>query len=306
MNRKHIPLLAVGTVATDDVETPFGRRERCFGGSASFFSCAASFFTPVKLNAVVGEDFPPEYRRILEERGIDLSSLEVKRGGKTFHWKGSYEYDMNTAHTRETQLNVLAEFDPVLPPEDDYEFVFLANVDPVIQQKVLAQVPKKTLKWSAADTMNFWITHKPAELKKVLSAVHMLVLNDGEARQLTQEPNLIKAARRIQGMGPGVVVIKKGEHGALLFHGESFFAVPAYPCETVFDPTGAGDSFAGGLMGYLVKTGDLGFENFKRAVAHGCVVASFAVEDFSMDRLRRLTLEEIEERFEVFQKMMRF
>ena len=306
MNKKNAPLLVVGTVAIDGIETPFGKKDSCFGGSASYFSYAASFFTPVKLNAVIGEDFPKEYRKVLEERPIDLSSLEVKKGGKTFHWKGSYEFDMNTAKTRETQLNVLQDFDPKLQTGDEFEFVFLANVDPVIQLKLLKQVSKKSLRWIAADTMNFWIDHKKSDLLQVLERINMIVLNDGEARQLTGEPNLIKAGRKIQSMGPGVVVIKKGEHGALLFHEEFFFALPAYPCETVFDPTGAGDSFAGGLIGYITKTGDLSFENFKRAVAYGSVVASFTVEDFSLDRLRRLTNSEIEERYEVFKKLLKF
>jgi len=306
MSQKESPLLVVGTVAIDGVETPFGKKDTCFGGSASYFSYASSFFTSVKLSAVIGEDFPAEYRAILEERGIDLSNLEVKKGGKTFRWQGSYTGDMNTAETRDTQLNVLQEFNPDLTDNTNYEYVFLANVDPVIQEKTLDQISRKTLKWVAADTMNFWIESKREDLVRLLSKIHMVVLNDAEARQLTGEPNLIKAGRKIQDLGPGVVVIKKGEHGSMLFHGSNYFSLPAYPCETVFDPTGAGDSFAGGLMGYLAKTEDTSFAGLKRAIVYGTVIASFTVEDFSLDRLRRLKDEEIEERFQVFKEMLQF
>jgi len=306
MEQKKKSLLVVGTVAIDSIETPYGKQEECFGGSAAYFAYAASFFTPIKLSAVVGEDFPREYQSVLEERAIDLTSLEFKKGGKTFRWQGSYKGDMNEAKTLETHLNVLEHFNPLLSKEESHEYVFLANIDPVIQEKVLDQAAGDHLKLVACDTMNFWITTKQEELKKVMKKIHVMILNDGEARQLTGEANVIKAGRQIQAMGPAVVVVKKGEHGSLLFHYDSIFAAPAFPCESVFDPTGAGDSFAGGLMGYLACTGDVSFESFKRAVVYGNVMASFTVEDFSLNRLRRLSNEEIENRLGVFRQMVSF
>ncbi len=303
---KSSPLLVIGTVAVDSIETPYGKREKCFGGSASYFSYAASFFTPVTLNAIVGEDFPKEFKEVLEERPIDLSGMEVKKGGKTFHWAGSYEGDMNSARTLDTHLNVLMEYNPKLTGGEKHDFVFLANVDPVLQEQLLEQAIARGLKWSAADTMNFWIHNKLDELKKLLSKISMMVLNETEARDLTGDSNLICAGRKIQKMGPRAVVIKKGEHGAMLFYEDKFFTIPAFPCDKVYDPTGAGDSFAGGMMGYLTKTKDLSFDGFKKAMAYGTVVASFAVEDFSLDRLRELTDEEIEKRYEEFQQMLKF
>lgn len=299
------PLMVVGTVAIDSVETPFGKKDAVFGGSASYFSYAASFFTPVDLIAVVGEDFPAAYRNILKERPIGLDHL-VTQPGKTFHWKGKYEADLNTAHTLDTQLNVLLDFEPKLKTGREPEYLFLANIDPGLQLSVLDQVKRPKCKWVASDTMNFWIQGKLNELGKVLKRIDMLVVNDGEARLLAKEANLVKAARKIQRMGPEVVVVKKGEHGAFLFYGEQFFMLPAYPLEEVFDPTGAGDSFAGALMGHLAKTGDLGFDNLKRAVVNGSVMASFVVEDFGLERLRRLTAEEIEERRLEFKKLCLF
>jgi len=306
MNTKNnFPLAVIGTVAIDGIETPFGKRERAFGGSASYFSYAASFFTPVSLVAVVGNDFPSEFRKILEERPIDLSHLE-RSSGKTFFWRGKYEFDLNTAHTLETELNVLTDFSPKLHFETPPEFLFLANIDPVLQEKVLDQAGKPKACFVACDTMNFWIERKRKELLRVLARVDAIVINDGEARQLAEEPNLIRAAQKIHSWGPAQVIIKKGEHGVLVFAGGRFFALPAYPLETLFDPTGAGDSFAGAMMGYLAKTQDLGFENLKRAVALGAVVASFTVEDFSLDRLRRLDLRQIEERLEIFRRICSF
>ena len=299
------PLVVIGTVAIDSIETPFGKKDRVFGGSASYFSYAASFFTPVALVAVVGKDFPEEYRQILAERSIDLSHLEAV-SGKTFAWKGKYESDLNTAQTLETHLNVLLEFNPILHFENKPEVLFLANVDPALQAKVLDQVEKPRLKFVACDTMNYWIANKKSDLLNVLSRVDCLVLNDGEARQLTQEPNLIRAAQKIRELGPDHVVIKKGEHGVLLFYDNHFFALPAYPLETVFDPTGAGDTFAGGMMGYLASTKNFSFENMKRAVAFGSMAASFTVEDFGLEALRRIKRQDIEDRLEIFRKLSSF
>lgn len=302
---KNHPLAVIGTVAIDEVETPFGKRERAFGGSASYFSYAASFFSPVSLVAVVGKDFPSDFLNVLKERPIDLSHLE-RTGGKTFFWRGKYSFDLNTAETLETQLNVLTEFDPELHFETNPEFLFLANIDPLLQTKVLDQVGKPKARFVACDTMNFWISQKKSDLLKVLSRVDAVVINENEARQLAEDSNLIQAAKKIQSWGPGKVVIKKGEHGVLLFGEGHFFALPGFPLENVFDPTGAGDSFAGALMGYLSKTQDLSFDNFKKAVAYGSVVASFTCEDFSLDRLRRLDQEQIEERLALFRKICSF
>lgn len=298
-------LTVIGTVAIDAVETPFGKRERVFGGSASYFSYAASFFTPVSLVAVVGTDFPREYKKILEERPIDLSHLQVVEG-KTFFWRGKYGSDLNSAQTLDTQLNVLLDFNPVLNYKEAPECLFLANIDPILQSKVLDQLERPRIKFAASDTMNFWIHTKKEDLVKVIARVDCLVLNDGEARDLTGETNLIKAAQKVKQMGPKQVVIKKGEHGVLLFDGQQFFALPAFPLESVFDPTGAGDTFAGGMMGYLASTKDFSFENLKKAVAIGSVVASFTVEDFGLDRLRRLKKEDILDRLELFKKVSSF
>ena len=299
------PLMVVGTVAIDAVETPFGKKDAVFGGSASYFSYAASFFTPVELIAVVGEDFPKEYRNILEERAIGLDHLMTAKG-KTFHWRGKYGTDLNSAQTLETQLNVLLEFKPKLKEDREPEYLFLANIDPTLQLEVLNQVKRPKCRLVACDTMNFWIEGKLAELTKVLKRVDALFINDGEARLLARETNLIRAARKIQAMGPGTVVIKKGEHGAFLFHERQFFILPVYPLEEVFDPTGAGDSFAGAAMGYLAKTGDLSFDNFKRAIVYGAVVASFTVEKFGLERLRTLQMPVIEERLANFRCVSHF
>ncbi len=299
------PLAVIGTVAIDAVETPFGKKDKVFGGSAAYFSYAASFFTPVSLVAVVGSDFPDEYKGVLQEHPIDLSHLEV-RAGKTFSWQGSYESDMNSAKTLRTDLNVLLEFNPQLRFAKAPEFLFLANVDPVLQMQVIDQLERPKLKFVACDTMNFWIGSKRPDLLKVLAKIDCLVLNDGEARELTGDFNLIRAARKIQEFGPGTVVIKKGEHGVLLFSGSRFFALPAYPLESVFDPTGAGDTFAGGMVGYLAKTGDLSFENLKRAVSYGTMTASFTVEDFGLEALRRIQLPDIESRLTEFKKICSF
>jgi sugar/nucleoside kinase (ribokinase family) len=305
MTKLKYPLMVVGTVAIDAVETPFGKQDTVFGGSASYFSYAASFFTPVELIAVVGEDFPAEYRKVLAERAIGLDHLTTAKGS-TFRWEGRYGSDLNSAHTLMTHLNVLVDFKPKLKEDREPEYLFLANIDPSLQLEVLNQVKRPKCHWVVCDTMNFWIEGKPAELDKVLKRVDALFINDGEARLLAKETNLIRAARKIQAMGPGTVVIKKGEHGALLFHREQFFILPVYPLEEVFDPTGAGDSFAGAAMGYVAKTGDTSFENLKRAIVYGAVVASFTVEKFGLERLRMLKMPEIEERLADFRQISHF
>lgn len=298
--------MVIGTVAIDSVETPFGNKEEVFGGSASYFSYASSFFTPVDLVAVVGSDFPPEYKQILKERPIGLDHLEVIPNGQTFRWKGKYGTDLNVAQTLETHLNVLLEFKPSLKNSYEPQFLFLANIDPGLQLEVLRQVKRPKCKLVACDTMNFWISQKKQDLLNVLKHVDLIVINDGEARQLANESNLIKAAKMIQGFGPSIVVIKKGEHGVLLFSENKFFALPAYPLEEVFDPTGAGDTFAGGLMGYLAKEGKFDFETLRRAVAHGSIVASFTVEQFGLERLRSLSINQIDERLQTFKHICHF
>lgn len=300
------PLMVIGTVAVDAVETPFGKKEEVFGGSASYFSYAASFFTPVDLVAVVGEDFPNEYRKVLAERSIGLDHLTVLAGGKTFRWKGKYESDLNVAHTLETQLNVLLDFKPVLRETAGVRYLFLANIDPSLQEDVLNQIKRSRCRLVACDTMNFWINNKREELIRVLKRVDLLVVNDAEIRQLTQEYNLVKAAKAVQGMGPSIVVVKKGEHGVLLFAEHQFFALPAYPLEEVFDPTGAGDSFAGGMMGYIAREDRHDFETLKQAVAYGSVVASFTVEKFGLERLRILSNAELKQRLDDFKRISRF
>ncbi len=295
-------LIVIGTVAIDELSTPFGANQTVFGGSASFFSYAASFFTRVGVVAVVGKDFPEEYRQILEERDIDLSHLEVLPG-KTFHWKGKYEADMNSAITLQTDLNVLLDFKPNVRYEKMPEYVFLANVDPDLQLSVLDQVHGSSLKFVACDTMNFWIQNKRERVQKVLSRVHAVFMNDGEARQLTGEVNLIKAAQHIHNMGPEYVIIKKGEHGALLYSHEGIFLYPAYPLESVYDPTGAGDSFAGGVMGYLAAARKVNLKTMKTAIGYGTIVASFTVEKFGLQRLREVKRENFDKRLEVLKKI---
>jgi len=306
MSEQKKPQLAViGTVAIDAVETPFGKKDKVFGGSASYFAYAASFFSTVALVAAVGKDFPDDYRGILLERKIDLSHLEVYEG-KTFSWKGKYEFDMNSAKTLDTQLNVLLEFNPRLKFKDPPEFLFLANIDPALQIQVLDQLKKPRLKFVACDTMNFWIENKRADLMKVLPRIDCLVLNDAEARELTGETNLVRAAQKVKELGPDHVVIKKGEHGVLGYFEEQFFIFPAFPLETVKDPTGAGDSFAGGMMGYISSQKELTLSTFKKAVAFGTVVASYTVEDFGLESLRQRTIENFDERLDIFRKLSSF
>jgi len=297
-------ILVVGSVAYDTVETPFGRAEQVLGGSASFFALAASFFTPVNLVAVVGDDFGDEQIKAFEGRSIDLAGLE-RTAGKTFHWQGKYSWDLNSRETIRTDLNVFEHFEPRIPAGyRSSEVVFLGNIDPVLQRDVLGQVERPRL--VACDTMNFWIQGKPDELKQTLRQVDVLLINDAEARELSGEWNLVKAARSIRQMGPKTLVIKKGEHGVLMFTSAGSFAVPAFPLEEVFDPTGAGDTFAGGFLGYLATALEQGDVALRRAVVMGSALASFSVEAFSVDRLLKLTKRDIEERYRLFQQLTRF
>ena len=297
-------ILVVGSVAFDSVETPFGRQDEVLGGSATYFSTAASFFTGVRLVAVVGEDFPDQHRTFLAGRNVDLSGLQVAPG-KTFRWKGRYGFDLNEAQTLETHLNVFEGFQPQLPENfRDSEVVFLANIDPELQLEVVSQVRRPRL--IACDTMNFWIGGKREALVKTLREVDILVINEGETRQLAGEANLVKAARLILALGPKTLVVKRGEYGVLVFTAHSIFSAPAYPLEEVFDPTGAGDTFAGGFIGHLAATGDFSEAGVRKATVFGSVMASFTVEDFSLDRLRRVTWVEIEERFRKFQTLTVF
>lgn len=293
-------VLVVGTLALDSVKTPFGEVVDTLGGSATYFSLATTIFTPVKLVGVVGVDFPNEHILCLKKRGIDLEGLQQIEG-ETFRWKGEYHYDLNEAITLNTQLNVLEKFSPEIPSSyQDAEFVFLANIDPELQLKVLEQLVSPKL--VVADTMNFWIERKKDALLKVFKKIDISILNDAEARELTQEPNLINAAKKILSLGPNRVIIKKGEHGSLMISKKdelatSIFSAPAYPLESIFDPTGAGDSFAGGVMGYLASHRRLEEQEIKKSIVYGTAVASFTVEDFSINRLTNLTKEDIEKRY---------
>src|SRR3990172_2149332 len=297
-------LLVVGSIALDSVETPFGRRNEVLGGSATYFSTAAGFFGPVRLVATVGEDFPQEHVEFLAGRGVDLAGLE-RRPGRTFRWRGRYEFDLNAAQTLETQLNVFADFRPKLPQGfGGSEYVFLGNMDPDLQRQVLDQV--KAPRFVACDTMNFWISSKRESLLRTLRRVDLLFVNDAEPRQLAEEHNVVQAARRILSFGPRALVVKRGEYGALFFFGEHVFATSAYPLEAIFDPTGAGDSFAGGFMGYLARTRREDLPTMRKAIVVGSVLASFAVERFSLERLTALTQEEIHDRYAQFRQLTHF
>ena len=288
-------ILVVGSVAFDSITTPFGKVDDALGGSACYFSTSASFFTDVKLVAVVGEDFPQQHLDFLSSKNIDLTGLQTSEG-ETFRWKGRYEYDLNEAHTLETHLNVFESFQPKLPDSyRDAEYVFLANIDPELQLEVLQQV--KNPKLVACDTMNFWISGKRDELIKTLAKVDILVINEAEVRQLADEPNLIKAAQIVRSYGPKTLVVKRGEYGVLMFGEGSVFSAPAYPLEEVFDPTGAGDTFAGGFIGYLAATRNLDEANLRKATVYGTVMASFTVEKFSLDRLKEIDHQEISDRY---------
>lgn len=298
-------LLVVGTLAFDSVETPFGHRDATLGGSASFLATAASYFHPVSMVGIVGKDFPEEHLDFFRSRGINTDGV-ARSTGRTFRWRGRYDYDLNVRHTLETQLNVLDGFNPSLPPAyREAKYVVLGNFDPAIQLAVLDQVREPV--FVACDTMNFWIESHPAALRKTLARVHLLSVNDSEARQLSGEFNLVQAARVIRAMGPKSVIIKRGEHGAVLFTDEGIFAAPAFPLEVIVDPTGAGDTFAGGMMGFLAKQdGKLNGASLRQAVIMGSVLASFVVEDYSLDRLRTLTDDEIRLRFFEFKNLTHF
>jgi len=297
-------ITVVGSVAFDSIETPFGKVESVLGGSATHFSAAASFFAPVNLVAVVGNDFPKEHIKFLKSRNIDTEGLEIA-DGNTFAWKGFYEYDLNTAHTLETKLNVFQDFEPKLPERyTNSEIVFLANIDPELQLSVLDQIDKPKL--VVLDTMNFWIENKKDRLLRTLQEVDIALMNDSEARELAKTFSLLDAARMIMSWGPETVIIKKGEHGVLMFTENTHFAAPAFPLEEIKDPTGAGDSFAGGFLGYLAKTSDFSEQNQRKAVVYGSVMASFSVEDFGLNRARHLKQKEIEDRYAEFEEITGF
>lgn len=298
-------IVVVGTVAIDTIETPFGRAEDVLGGSASYFSLAARNFTDVRVVSAVGEDFPSDHMELLGERDVDTEGIVVGDGG-TFRWEGRYGYDMKDPETLSVALNALESFDPRLSEEQkDAEYVFLANIDPETQMRVLEQV--RSPRVVACDTMNFWIDGKPDALRELLGKTNILVINDSEARQLSREPLIANAAKEIMAMGPEFLIIKRGEYGALLFSAEEVFSAPGFILEKVLDPTGAGDTFAGGFMGYVASRGaDLDFPSFKRGVAYGSVMASFTVEDFSVSRLRSVGTEDIEDRLREFLKLSSF
>ena len=297
-------VLVVGTVAFDSIEAPSGSVKRVLGGSASYFALGASFFAPVRIVGVIGEDFPQDYLDLFTQRGVDIEGIKRERG-ETFHWRGRYHEDINVRDTIELHLNVLAGFEPQLPDNyRDAEYVFLGNIDPVMQLEVLNQI--RHMKLVICDTMDYWIRESPEELKKVLQRIEMLVINDSEARLLSGYSNIVQAARAILRMGPKMILIKRGEYGVLQFSDSSIFATPAYPLEEVFDPTGAGDSFAGGLIGQLARSGDLSQGSLRRAIVYGSVVASFTVEDFGVKRLTDTSLPEIEDRYQKFVRLTDF
>ena len=300
-------LLTVGTVAFDDIETPLGKADKIVGGACTYISLAAAYFMKdINLVSVIGDDFPQEMLDLLASKGVNLDGLQIKEGEKSFFWAGKYHDDLNSRDTLDTQLNVLADFDPVLP--DNYkksDFVMLGNLTPDVQMRVIEQMENKP-RLIAMDTMNFWMDIALDRLKEVLKKVDCLMVNDEEARQLSGEHSLVKAANKILEMGPRYLIIKKGEHGALLFYdGEIFFA-PALPLAEVFDPTGAGDTFAGGFMGYLAQSGDISFENMKRAVIFGSAMASFCVEKFGTERLQNLTPADVKDRVNRFVQLVNF
>lgn len=301
-------LIVTGSIGIDTVKTPYGMNKECIGGSAIYFSLAASYFTPVKLIGVVGEDCPFDLASFFKGRDVDLGGLEVRHGSKTFRWIGSYEGDMNEARTDAVELNVLAEAPPHVPDHfagDEGDYVFLANTSPKLQMQLLEQLGSTS--FVAADTMNLWITTANEDLRKLLKRIDMLVLNDGEAKLLTGQTNLITAAEEILGMGPRYVIIKKGEHGSVMcdFAGQ-IFLLPAFPTGVVIDPTGAGDSFAGGMMGFLAKAGTVDYTTLRKAIVYGTVVSSFTISDFSVYGIRKATLEMVEERFEMLRKVTQF
>ena len=300
-------LIVVGTMAFDALETPFGKVDRIIGGSATYVAWSASnFCQPIKQVSIIGGDFPQEEIDALKERGVEFDGVEVVKDGKSFFWSGRYHMDMNTRDTLVTELNVLEQFNPQLPEHyQDCEFLMLGNLAPAVQISVINQL-KKRPKLIVLDTMNFWMEVAMDDLKKVIGMVDVLLVNDSEARQLTGEYSLVKAAMKIQQMGPRFLIIKKGEHGALLFHDKSVFFAPALPLEEVFDPTGAGDTFAGGFIGHLARTKDISFENMKTAIIVGSALASFCVEKFGPSRLQELTKEDIDDRIDEFVELVNF
>ncbi|MCC7303790.1 MAG: bifunctional hydroxymethylpyrimidine kinase/phosphomethylpyrimidine kinase [Bacteroidia bacterium] len=299
-------LLVVGTVAFDAIETPFGKTDKIIGGAATYISLAASYFTKnINLVSVIGDDFTP-HLSLFKDHGINTDGLQIKQGKKSFFWSGKYHNDMNTRDTLVTELNVLGEFDPVLPAHyQECDFLMLGNLMPQVQQRVMEQLRKRP-KLIILDTMNFWMDSAWEELMATLKMVDVLTINDSEARQLSNEYSLVKAAQKILSMGPKVLIIKKGEHGALLFNKEEVFFAPALPLEDVFDPTGAGDTFAGGFAGYLAQSKDISFENMKRAIIFGSAMASFCVEKFGVERLVNLTKDEVDERVQEFIDLVQF
>lgn len=300
-------LLIVGTMAFDTIETPFGKTGRILGGAGTFIGLAASQFDiDSAIVSVVGDDFPQSYMDILKDKDIDLSGVEIVKGGKTFFWEGKYHNDLNSRDTLATELNTLADFNPIVPEAyTDADIVMLGNLHPNIQMSVINQMEKRP-KLIVLDTMNFWMDHSWDDLMKVISKIDVITINDEEARQLTNEYSLVKAAAKIQEMGPRYVVIKKGEHGALLFHKDQIFFAPALPLEEVFDPTGAGDTFAGGFSGYLTETGNISFESMKNAIIHGSNLASFCVERFGTERMVDLKKSEVDARLAEFKELTQF
>ena len=300
-------LLVIGSVAFDAIETPFGKTDKIIGGAATYICHAASYFTKdIRLVAVVGDDFPEAEINILKDKGVDMEGLQIKQGEKSFFWSGKYHMDMNTRDTLETQLNVLADFDPIIP--DSYQgsdFLMLGNLTPAVQMQVIERLTERP-KLVMMDTMNFWMDTAMDELKAVIEKVDVLAINDEEARQLGREYSLVKGAYNIMKMGPEFLIIKKGEHGALLFHEQDVFFAPALPLEEVFDPTGAGDTFAGGFIGYLDKTRDISFDNMKRAIIFGSALASFTVEKFGIERMANLEQEELDKRVKEFVNLVQF
>jgi sugar/nucleoside kinase (ribokinase family) len=293
-------LLIIGSLAFDDIETPFGRSDNTLGGSSTYIALSASYFTePISMVGVVGSDFEESHFALLHSKNIDTKGIQIVEDGKTFRWAGRYHYDMNTRDTLDTQLNVFADFDPHIPQQyRESKFICLGNIDPELQLKVLDQITKPKL--VICDTMNFWIEGKPEELKKVLERVDIFIINDSEARLLSGEPNLVKTARIIRNMGPKTLIIKKGEHGALLFTDRGIFSAPAFPLESIFDPTGAGDTFAGGFIGHLSRCEEITDSELRKAVLYGSAMASFCVEQFGPDRLHDLDMLEIEDRYQSF------
>lgn len=300
-----MPILIVGSLAFDDIETPFGRSDNTLGGSSTYIALSASYFADkIQMVGVVGNDFEDDHFKLLHDRDIDTKGIQVVEEGKTFRWAGRYHYDMNTRDTLDTQLNVFADFDPHIPHQyQDTSIVVLGNIDPELQLKVLDQIKKPEM--VILDTMNFWIEGKPEALKETLKRVDVFILNDSEARLLSGDPNLVKSARIIRQMGPKTLIIKKGEHGALLFTDSGIFAAPAFPLESIFDPTGAGDTFAGGFIGHLSRCGEINDTELRKGVLYGSAMASFCVEKFGTEKIAALDMLEIEDRYDSFLELSR-